>query len=282
MRKILSFIRWRIIVLRYLTIIVNIRRLSLNWFYMPVFKSANKINDLGYVFGKCILDEELITLQQIYLPRCDKVDISGLKVPFINLIERSDITVDNPLIKIAFSKEIFDVAIDYYGGNLTLDSIQVLYSWPGRDGESLKESQRWHKDYGDSKSFHAIIYLTDVNDDENGPFVFANKEDSRNISWSPLVRRIHDVQFQKELGCGKTQHYYSKAGGLVLVDPSVCYHYGSRSKTGRVAVFVTFSSSTPFVGAQPFVVENADLILAAACALRPDFSEDFLRRVIVP
>ena len=99
-----------------------------------------------------------------------------------------DIDADNPVVQPAFSPEILDVADDYFAGRLILDSIQVLYSWPTRG--ALRESQLWHKDYGDWKSFHWIAYLNDVNGPDDGPFSFIDKRDARRIAPSPFIRRI--------------------------------------------------------------------------------------------
>lgn len=95
--------------------------------------------------------------RSVYLPRAPEVTPEALKAPFVNLSRSEDLKIDNPLTQFAFSKEVLDVAIDYFGGRLSLDSLQVLYSYP-QCGD-LKESKKWRLDYGDSKFLHCVAYL---------------------------------------------------------------------------------------------------------------------------
>jgi hypothetical protein len=172
---------------------------------------------------------------------------------------------------------VLDAADAYFGGRVTLDSIQVLWSFPTDD---LRESQMWHRDYGDAKSFHCITYLNDVQSDADGPFVFVDRNDTRRIRSSPIIRRIDDVTFERELGNGKVHSFFGLAGESVFVDPAVCYHYGSRCETGRLAVFVTFNTDRPFVPAQSPLRENRQRVLDAAKLIRPDLDEVYLRRLL--
>jgi len=161
---------------------------------------------------------------------------------------------------------------------MTLDSIQVLYSWASQG--SLRESQMWHRDYGDSKSFHWIAYLNDVTGPEDGPFAFVDKEDARRITRSPFIRRIADPAFARELGDGKVRQFLGRAGQSIFVDPAACYHSGSRCKNPRLAIFVTFNTDRPFVAPTPLVTENRRRIADAARQIRPDLSDPYLKRML--
>jgi len=280
MKKLLSFLRWRIVLVRYLTMVSNFRWFSCWKSYKASSKIATDIEVQGLHLPEKIDDTDLKELQEIFTSRGDKVIPKAQGAPFVNLVQPSDFTVDNPMMRLAFSKKIFDAANDYFGGHFILDSLQVLYSWP--TSGSLRESQMWHKDYGDSKTFHAIIYLNDVTKVEDGPFVFVSKQDTRNINYSPLVRRIDDKTFLNELKDGTVQYFYATAGNIVLVDPAACYHYGSRCKNARTAIFITFNTSMPFCKPQDMIIDNATLIADVAKKLRPDLSEAFLDRIIIP
>ncbi|NUU03199.1 hypothetical protein [Herbaspirillum robiniae] len=278
LRKIASFARWRIVPVRYATMVGGMSWNKL--FQAPPSRNAStaEIDVSGFAPGPNVPTDLLQEAMRIYNARGRQVVPKETGHPFVNLFSSDDISADNPVFKFAFSPEVLDAAADYFGGRLILDSIQVLYSWP-TDG-ALRESQHWHLDYGDSKSFHCVAYLKDVLTPEDGPFVYVNKAATRKIGRSMIVRRIPDEQFGQELGDGRIEYFYGKAGNSVLVDPSACYHYGSRCKTPRLAIFATFSSWFPFAPPVPLVARNAEKILAAARQVRPDLSESFLKALL--
>lgn len=277
-RKIASFVRWRLVPVRYATMLA-----SLKWSRLckatPVRNSSiSEINSKGYTTGP-VMDSDLLKLaKDIYEPRGKLVEPKLTGHPFVNLFNETDIRSDNPVFKFAFSAEVLDAAADYFGGRLILDSIQVLYSYP-TEGDP-RESQYWHLDYGDRKSFHCVTYLNDVLNMEDGPFVYVDKPTTQNIGRSLIVRRISDQQFNRELKDGKIESFLGRAGSSVLVDPSACYHYGSRCKVPRIAIFVTFSTWYPFAQPMPHVTQNSLKILDAAREVRPDLSEPFLRALL--
>jgi len=276
-RQIGSFLRWRLIPVRYLTRLSNLGTSSLLRRRAPRTRLTATVEDTGFHAGPTLDAATVQALNAVYRPRGETVAPKSSGAPFVNLVQAQDFTPDHPMMKVAFSPEILDPAIDYFGGNLVLDSIQMLYSYPT---ENMRESQYWHKDYGDSKSFHCIIYLNDVTNIEQGPFVFVDKHDTRRIKRSAIVRRIEDAQFSKELGDGQVRHFYGKAGESVFVDPAVCYHYGSRCREPRYAIFVTFNTSMPFVKPQKLVTENALQLLEVGKQLRPDLSEQLLKSML--
>lgn len=277
-RKIASFARWRLVPVRYATMLTG-----MNWkrlFRAAPLKSAaaGEISANGLIYGPNISPEQLQQAIDIYSPRGHRVVPRASGHPFVNLFDARDISSDNPVFRFAFSPEVLDAAHDYFGGRLILDSIQVLYSFPTEGAP--RESQYWHLDYGDRKSFHCIAYLNDVLTPEDGPFVYIDKHATSQIGRSMIVRRIPDDQFDRELKEGKVNSFYGKAGSSVLVDPSACYHYGSRCKFPRLAIFVTFSTWFPFAQPQSLVTKNADKIFSAAKQVRPDLNEGFLEALL--
>ncbi len=274
----LSFLRWRVIAVRYITMIPKINA--------SFFKSAKKttspegkeLTENGFITGAKLSDDKIKELTDIFEPRSKLAKKKASGHTFVNLVNESDITVDNPIMKLAFSKEVLDLAIDYFGEKLSLYSIQVLYSF--KHEGTLRASQLWHKDFGDSKTQHSIYYLNDLLDDKGGPFVFTDKRDSNKINWSPFIRRIPDEQFKKELGNGIIRKVYGEKGHNIHVDPSQCYHCGSRCFTPRLAAFISFNTSTAFVGSVPFINENRKKLIEVASKLRPDISKEFFNKII--
>jgi len=272
-----NFVRWRLIPMRQLS------GLALQMSHGRHYRApARPVNDpelaaKGYRTGPTLLPEEVEAMRAIYVPRAEAVVPTERGHPFKNLMEAGDFTADNPVMRFAFSPEVLDAADAYFGGRVTLDSIQMLWSFPTSD---LRESQMWHRDYGDAKSFHCITYLNDVQTDADGPFVFVDRNDTRRIKPSPIIRRIDDETFKQELGDGKILSFLGRAGESVFVDPAVCYHYGSRCKSGRLAIFVTFNTDRPYVPAQSPLRESRLAALDAAKLIRPDLDEAYLRRLL--
>ena len=278
LRKIASFIRWRFVPMRYFTMIRFMRCHYLLKPYPVKTALSEEIEQSGYHVTVPIEEEVVKDIQALYLLRTKAVVPKNHGHPFVNLFTSEDIHPDNPVFRLAFSPRILEVAADYFNNKFILDSIQVLYSYS--IGEEIRESQYWHLDYGDRKSFHAIIYLNDVSDSNDGPFVFVDKQTTKKIGRSLIVRRIADEQFIKELGDGEIRQFHGQAGSMVYVDPSACYHYGSRCKESRLAIFVTFSSWFPFVQPIPIVAENRQMIFSAAKQVRPDLSSNFLQTIL--
>lgn len=264
----INYLRAHLIALRKLSMLSNIKLRSFRSAEPSVLESTAIINEIGYTAGPSITSQVLEEIKSIYQSRVAEVVPKPTGAPFKNLMRDEDITINNPIIKLAFSKEILDPAMDYFGGKVLFESLQVLYSYP-TDGK-LRESQLWHKDFGDNKSFHGIMYLNDVEAINNGPFVFVSRSDSKKIKRSVLIRRIHDEDFLRELGNGEVKYFYAKAGKSIFVDPAVCYHYGSRCKEGRLAIFFTFNTSTPYVIMPGLIERNKGKFLEIGKALRPD------------
>ncbi|MFA4870248.1 MAG: hypothetical protein WC623_18765 [Pedobacter sp.] len=271
----INFLRAHLIALRKFSMLSNISLRSFSKPEPPILESTSLINEIGFTVGPTCSDETLEGIKSIYQSRIAEVIPKPTGAPFKNLMRDEDVTIDNPIIKLAFSKEILDPAMDYFGGKLLFESLQVLYSYP-TEGK-LRESQYWHKDFGDSKSFHGIMYLNDVNTVDQGPFVFINRTDSKKMKRSVLIRRINDEDFKKELGDGRVEYFYGKAGESIFVDPAACYHYGSRCKEGRLAIFFTFNSSTPYVIIPGLIQKNKEKFLEIGKTLRPDIPEQKLK-----
>ena len=78
--------------------------------------------------------------------------------------------------------------------------------------------------------------------------------------------------FNHPYGHGKVEFFYGKAGESIFVDPAVCYHYGSRCKEGRLAIFFTFNTSTPYMIIPGLIQNNKNKLFEIGKTLRPDLS----------
>lgn len=276
-QEVAHFVRWRVVAVRYAG---KLRRAAAPRALPRASKSAvvERLDRDGATPAFVLAPQVLEDVLRVYRPRVEGVKVQPSGHPFVNLVEAGDLNPDNPVVRLAFSPEVLDVAFDYFGGRLILDSIQVLYSWPTNGAPS--DSQMWHKDYGDSQSFHWVAYLNDVLEDDDGPFVYVDRADTARIARSPFIRRIDDQRFRAELGNGQVRKFTGRAGSSVYVDPAACYHFGSRCKRGRLAIFVTFNTDRPFVEPTPLVANHRSVLLDCATRLRPDLSPAFLRSLL--
>ncbi len=277
LKSAMTFVRWRVVPVRYFGKLTGLHGPAVP--PQPRLATTRTISEDGHAPGPAMPASLLEAITRQARERTSSVVPHKGGHPFVNLMWPDDFSADNPVLQFAFSPDILDIADDYFRGQFILDSIQLLYSWPT---ETPEESQLWHRDFGDNRSLHCVVYLSDVPDDDAGPFTFVDKADSRRMKRSPFIRRIDDRQFLQELGDGKIRRMLGQAGTSVWVDPSTCYHFGSRCRTPRLALFVTFNSDRPFVAATDLVRANRDALLAAAKALRPDLEPAYLGRMLQP
>jgi hypothetical protein len=270
-----SFLRWRLVPVRYAGKITARPRAAGS--FVPRSALIDAIERDGHHAGPRLTPETLAQVQAIYRPRMAEVTPTHGGHPFTNILRAEDFAPENPVFRHALSPQVLDVAHDYFNGRFLLDSIQVLYSWPT---QALSQSQMWHKDYGDSRTLHCVTYLNDVAKPEDGPFVFVDKTDTRRIRRVPFIRRIDDETFKAELGSGQLRQFLGRAGESVFVDPSACYHYGSRCTRARLAIFVTFNTDRPFVPPTEPIRQHRERILVAARAVRPELSDSYLRGLL--
>jgi hypothetical protein len=272
------FLRWRLIALRYAGRLRGLSARGVSARRPPRTATARRVRSEGYDVGPRIAPQQLEQITSLYRARTAQVMERDAGHPFVNLFEVRDIAADNPVVRLAFSPEVLDIADDYFCGRFILDSIQVMYSYPTQG--DLRESQMWHKDYGDSRSIHWVAYLNDVTGPDDGPFAFIDKRDTGRIARSAFIRRIADEKFLEELGDGRLRQFLGAQGESVFVDPAACYHSGSRCKNARLAIFVTFNTDRPFFPPTPLVRENRERLFDAARHVRPDLNDDYLKSLL--
>lgn len=283
LRDTLGFLRWRLVPVRALGKVKNRLAgrtppgLGENIAPMPS-SSLDEMNAKGFTKAGPIEAGLLSQITEIYLPRGDDVVPSDHGHPFENIVRSEDFTADNPVFRLAFSDLILGAANSYFEGAFSIASIQVMRSFP-TDGD-LRESQKWHRDFGDNKSLHFIMYLSDVTSEEHGPFAFIDKQTSQRVKSSPVIRRLTDAEISGEIGTPEFETFFGRAGEAIFVDPAVCYHFGSRCRVPRTAVFITFNTHVPYTEMmQPLGAYRAQAA-AEAKKVRPDLSERYIDSIL--
>ncbi len=283
-RETASFLRWRLVPVRKLG---KVRNRITRSHAAPILPPGalpfdpvrlEHLQRDGYCRAQPLDPAALDAIRALYLPRTEAVVPRHAGHPFENIARAGDFNADNPLFRFALSDEVLGAAQAYFDGAFRFDSIQVLHSFP-TDGP-LRASQHWHRDYGDSKSLHFVMYLSDVEDERDGPFGFVDKQTSRRVKRSPIIRRLTDDQIAAEIGHDRHEIVYGKAGTAILMDPATCYHYGSRCSRPRTAVFVTFNTDAPYTGMVEPLASSRQQAAAAARLIRPDLPGAYLDAIL--
>lgn len=89
-QKTASFLRWRLVPIRYLGRLRRLNRHNFNSTYLPKSTKAQEIERVGFTSGPVVEGELLRQLQSIYLPRVDAVKNTKSKAPFVNLSRPED------------------------------------------------------------------------------------------------------------------------------------------------------------------------------------------------
>lgn len=274
------FLRYRIIVIRYFgKLWRSLKRRSLRIGNTGRLRTVETkaVSQLGAVRGRKIDQQTLEQIRARYEPRIRAVEPKDRGHPFVNLWSEADIDKDDPVFRQALSPEVLEIADDYFGSRFQIETIQVLYSYPTQG--PLRESQKWHRDFGDSKALHFISYVNDLEDEAGGPFVYLDKETSKRVRSSPIIRRISDEKILEETDNAPWHKFFGGAGSTLIVDPTACYHFGSRCSTPRMALFLTFNTLTPFAPLSSPINCNRSLAASVAREVRPDLSPGYVNQL---
>ena len=272
-RRVYGYLTQRVVISRYITRLIHLKWSKL--FSKPHFNLSisEEITTKGFAAGPTLDKESLRKIQDIYFSKAESVKPKQEGAPIENLYHINESSSLDPVLKLAFSPEVLDVAIDFFGGKVILESISVFYSYPS---DELRASQYWHLDYGDRKSLHSMTYLNNVHHEDDGPFVFLDKHQSNKLGRFNVVKRFTDKKIQELNSSAIPNYFYGSEGETLFANPADCYHYGSRCKNPRFAIFVTFNTWFPFRQSSPEIIDNKLLIKDNAQLIRPDLSSKFL------
>ncbi|HEU5067770.1 MAG TPA: hypothetical protein VFT61_06260 [Sphingomicrobium sp.] len=137
---------------------------------------------------------------------------------------------ESPFVQLAVHEPVLRIAAGYFRDAPLLDYVYLLHSTfkPG----PYRVSQLWHKDYDDTRILKLFVYLTDCENDADGPFTFLPADISRKIGFSLHSHRSDEALGIKDLDKAAIS-WRSKKLSAFLVDTSRCYHMGSRVQDGH-------------------------------------------------
>jgi hypothetical protein len=188
-------------------------------------------------FEDPLLTSLVETCQDIVAKRADQAQRTG-KGFFAQLLTPQDLEDQPCFMQTALNPHVIEVLSRTYGIVPYLETIELLCSFPS--GPALNRSQLWHIDRTDSVVVKQLIYINDVGEDE-GPFTLLPPEESRKVP-SFAAHYLTDEHLASHCDMGKLIRFYGSAGARALVDTGRCYHFGSRVRKPRHALFIYYNT----------------------------------------
>lgn len=177
--------------------------------------------------------------------------------PWFQEIPIDDLFVKYPsLLDFATSSEMLSTISRHLGYIPVLSAalpsgLRFNESWAKHDDappDFFRGSQLFHIDYHDSPMAYAIVLLNDITMD-NGPFCFLPDSVSQNASKALNYRtrgrphRLTDEEVYSVVSESELIKVCYPAGTVLFLDPSRCFHYGSRNAVNpRYALMYAFVS----------------------------------------
>ncbi len=174
----------------------------------------------------------------------------SLRSFFTQITDDSDLHADSIYVRFALQPGIQKIVSAYFGHVPYLADVQVLKSH-GTDHDTWEESQLWHRDYGDSKTIKLWVYLTAVEQQENGPFTYLPVAPSAQVPNTFIPGRVSDEAMSASGLADQAVAVYGPRLKSFYIDTALCYHLGSRLQPGQIrvayiATFLSHASLYPF------------------------------------
>lgn len=221
--------------------------------------SINEIKD-GWALDKSgtlpHLEQLLLDAGEIIKER-GRVKRTDFGRPWFQEIPIDDLLDKYPsLLDFATSSDVLATVCNHFGLIPVLSAalphgIRFNESWAEHDDappDFFRGSQLFHIDYHDSPMVYVIVLLNDITM-ENGPFCFLPQSISEKVSKALNYRtrgkphRLADEEIYSVVPESELVKVCYPAGTVLFLDPSRCFHYGSRNAVNpRYALMYAFVS----------------------------------------
>lgn len=229
---------------------------------------AQDLNRDGYAIVSELIDPDLLKqvaasceakLADVKAAEAKQAQSSYWKkflVPMLDAeMQNGKLSADNLFVRYALQPGVINVVASALGEIPWLDYVMLSYS--RHTGEALSSSQLWHRDHDDVRVIKFYTYLTDVENDGDGPFTFLPRQPTEKFGFPLLGSHFSDDIVFDKVSRGDLK--IMKAPRLVsfMVDTSQCLHMGSRIAPGHgrlmyTATFFAFPRMFPGGKNRPF------------------------------
>jgi len=162
---------------------------------------------------------------------------------------------DNIFVRYALQTSVIDVIATALGKIPWLD--YVLLSYSRYAGDDLSSSQLWHRDHDDVRVIKLFSYLTDFEEDGDGPFTFLPRQATDKFGYPVLASHFPDGQIFEKVPRRDVKVMKAPRLTSFMVDTGTCLHMGSRMAPGQgrllyTATFFAFPRMYPGGKNRPF------------------------------
>jgi hypothetical protein len=105
-------------------------------------------------------------------------------------------------------------------------------------GKDLSYSQLWHRDHDDTRVIKFFVYLTDVEDADDGPFTFIPRPQSDKLGFQ-LRSHLTDAEMATRIPLNAISQMKAPRLSAFMVDTARCLHMGSRLSPGHERLLYT-------------------------------------------
>lgn len=165
------------------------------------------------------------------------------------------LSADNIFVQYALQPAVINVIATALGEIPWLD--YVLLSYSRHTGEELASSQLWHRDHDDVRVIKLFSYLTDVEEDGDGPFTFLPRQSTDKFGYPLMGSHFPDDRVFDKVPRGDVKVMKAPRLASFMVDTAKCLHMGSRMAPGHgrllyTATFFAFPRMYPGAKNRPF------------------------------
>lgn len=176
-----------------------------------------------------------------------------------------EIDLTNPFLRFHLARPLLETASSYMGliPKFIMHSLHSMILIPPDSPAAF--SQNWHRDPDDKKIIKIFIYLTDVNEASDGPFMYV-KGSQYGGRWRNIFPQVPPVgsypprgAVEKIVPGENIEICLGKAGTIIFCDTSGLHKGGYCTKSRRIMSAATFVSSASAYRPNFDIGEYADL-----------------------
>jgi FkbM family methyltransferase len=171
------------------------------------------------------------------------------------------LTTSHILVRYALQENVLRMVAAYLGEVPRLNSVLITLSQHTDSDPQI--SQNWHCDRDDTKVVKLFTYLSDVPNDEYGPFTLVDRSVSDKVRYGFVMRHMTDTEFFSQVPRDAPMQITGPKLTSFLVDTTRCFHLGSRVASGRTRLmFTALYTAIPSMFPNPIKTPTIDCKLS--------------------
>jgi len=170
--------------------------------------------------------------------------------------------IRNPYIRMSLDERVLDIVGSYMDVAPKFRGFSLRITLPVPAGTTEYFSQRWHRDPEDRKMLKIFIYMTDVLDDTQGPFIYAKGSQPGGVrqhifpSQAPAATYPEIGAVENVIPAESIITCFGKAGTIIFADTSGLHKGGYTISRPRLMYTGTFYSKASLAKYRLIVRQN--------------------------